>query len=147
MYLLTAALVIAGWVVLLITLRRSLERTRAELRAELQGQIDKLSASISALQQAAKSRSEEAGQEFSAGSAAAPGSGSAHSPVTQTGDEITPETLAMITEKITILLGRKVHVRSVKLLAKFDVGISPWAQHGRAVIQASHNLSSLRREN
>lgn len=147
MYLLTAALVIAGWVVLLITLQRSLKRARLEFRAEFQGQIDALSASISALQQAAKLRSEDAGQESSIGNVAASGSGSAHASVTHTSDEITPETLAMITEKITTLLGRKVHVRSVKLVAKFDIGISPWAQHGRAVVQASHNLPSLRRKN
>lgn len=147
MYLFTAALVIAGWVVLLITLRRMLQRECADLRRDFQRQIDAFSASITALQQAAKSRSENAGRESSTGSAAVPGPGSAHAPVTQTSDEITPETLATITEKITALLGRKVHVRSVKLVAKFDVGVSPWAQHGRAVVQASHNLPSLRREN
>ncbi len=132
MYLLTAALVIAGWVVVFIGLRRTLKRTRAELRHEFQRQIDSLSARLEVLERAADTRTAAAPAVLSPREGQAPG-------------EITPETLATITEAVTALLGRKVRVRSVKILPTPDAIVNPWAQHGRAVVQASHDFSQRSR--
>jgi hypothetical protein len=133
MYLLTAALVIAGWLAVFISLRRTLKRTCADLRLEFQRQIDSLSASVRALEQAADTRGTAVSAVSSPGEAQAP-------------EEITPETLATIAETIAALLGRKVHLRSVKILPTPDAIANPWAQHGRAVVQASHNFSQRKRE-
>jgi hypothetical protein len=132
MYLLTAALVIAGWVVVFIGLRRTLKRTCAELRPEFQRQIDSLSTRIGALERAADTQTAAASAVSSPGEAQAP-------------EEITAETLATIAETITTLLGRKVRIRSVKILPTPDTTVNPWAQHGRAVVQASHDFSQRSR--
>jgi hypothetical protein len=155
MDLLTAALVIAGWVAVLISSRRTLRRTCAELRLEFQRQIDSLSASVRALEQASAARTDiapvsavaESGKMKSpSGNSMSSIAAQAQAPVTQALAEITPETLATITETITALLGRKVHIRSVKTLPTPDAIANPWAQHGRVVVQASHYLDSRRRE-
>jgi hypothetical protein len=52
--------------------------------------------------------------------------------------EVLPETIAIIAAAVTSFLGKKVKIHHARLL---DVGSSPWAQQGRAIIQASHNLS------
>ena len=51
-------------------------------------------------------------------------------------DPITPELLAVITAAVTSFLGVKVKIHSAHLLPP----ASPWAQAGRAIVQASHNL-------
>jgi hypothetical protein len=132
MYLLTAAIVIAGWLAMFISLRGTLKRRCAELRLEFQRQIDSLSASVRALQQATDARTATAPEVLSPREGQAPG-------------EITPETLATITEAVTALLGRKVRVRSVKILPTPDAIVNPWAQHGRAVVQASRDFSQRSR--
>jgi hypothetical protein len=148
MYWIIAALAIAGCVAVFISSRSALQRTCTELRLEFQRQIDLLSAKIGALEQAA---ARTIGPPVSA--VAAPGkmesmAGNAVSPTAaqaQAAEEITPETLARITETVTALLGRKVHVRSVKILAAPDATVNPWAQRGRAIVQASRDFSQRSR--
>ena len=146
MYFLTATLVIARWVVLFIALRRGLARRCEELRVEFQQQIDLLSASVATLERTIAASNAPAKGESTVTSAGAASEAVAQGPLAQASDEITPETLATITKTITALLGRKIHVRSVKLLATPDAASNPWAQNGRAVIQASHNFSQRKRE-
>jgi hypothetical protein len=141
MYLLTAALVIAGWLAVFISSRLMLKRTCAELRLEFQRQIDSLSANVRALEQTAAARTVAV-----APGKMEPSAAQAQVPATQTSDEITPETLATISETVTALLGRKVRIRSVKILETPNAIANPWAQHGRAVVQASRNFASRRRE-
>jgi hypothetical protein len=133
LYILVAALVIAGWVTVSIGSRRLLKRTCAELRIEVWRQIDALSASVTAL-------------ERRVGTLAAGASPALGPEEKQTRDEITPETMATIAETITALLGRKVHIRSVKVLQVPNAIANTWSQQGRAVIQASHNLVRKGRE-
>jgi hypothetical protein len=135
-YMLIAALVIAGWVVVYISSRRALKRTRAELRHEFQQQIDALSANATALPRTAVVKT-----------TAAPASAEPQAAtVTQGAEEITSETLATIAETITALLGRKVRIRSVKVLENPHAVDNPWAQQGRVVVQASHNFTQRGRE-
>jgi hypothetical protein len=140
MYWFLAALIIAGWLVVWISSRRALKRTCAELRVEFERQI--LSAKIDAVERATGGRI--AAPPISAGVE----SGSAASPISPqalSAEEITPETLATIAKTVTALLGRKVLVRSVKMLPAPDATVNPWAEHGRAVVQASHDFSQRSR--
>lgn len=142
MYWLIAALAIAGSIAVFISSRRALERKSAEL----QRQIDSLSARIRTVEQTAEARTLSAVAESVKTEASAGMAAPSVAAQTRAHEEITPETLATITETVTALLGRKVHVRSVKLLPTADAIANPWAQQGRAVIQASHNFSQRRRE-
>ena len=58
-------------------------------------------------------------------------------PVT-TKAEVTPEIVAIIAAAVTSFLGKKVKIRNAR---RIDLGTTPWAQQGRAIIQASHNLA------
>jgi len=142
MYWLIAALV-ATWLALLIGSRRMVKNTVAELRLEFQRQLDSLSEQVKGLEEAAGARTAvvATGKTYSSDAPSAP----AHAAVTPGSDEITPETLARIAETVTALLGRKVRIRSVKILPTSDAVANPWAQQGRAVIQASRNFASRRR--
>jgi len=143
MYWLLAALIIAGWLVVLISARLMLTHACADLRLEFQRQIDALSAKVKALEQTASAQAAA----LTPGKIEAAASGvEAQVPTTQISDEITPETLAKIGETITALLGRKVRIRSVKILHTPDAIANPWALQGRAVIQASRNFASRRRQ-
>jgi len=55
-------------------------------------------------------------------------------------EEITPEMLVVIAAAVTAFLGKKVRIRSAKMLRSTSGVQNPWSQQGRALIQASHNL-------
>lgn len=122
--ILIVALVIAGWVVMYLSSRRELKRACASLRLGLQRQIDSLSQKLSAFERSPSGRVD--GLEAS--------------------EEITADTLAAIAKTITGLLGRKVRIRSVKILQTSNTVASQWAQQGRVVVQASHDLAQRGRE-
>jgi methylmalonyl-CoA carboxyltransferase large subunit len=50
-------------------------------------------------------------------------------------EEVSEEVLLVIGAAVAAFLGKKAHVRQVRLL-----GSHPWAQQGRVTIQASHQL-------
>lgn len=51
-------------------------------------------------------------------------------------EEVSAETLAMIAVAVAAYLGKKVKIRSARLMPT----VNQWTQAGRTVIQASHNL-------
>ncbi len=55
-------------------------------------------------------------------------------------EEISAETLVMIAAAITSFLGKRVRIRSAKVLQSPYEIVNPWAQQGRVIVQASHNL-------
>jgi hypothetical protein len=55
-------------------------------------------------------------------------------------EEVSEETLILLAAAATTFLGKKVRVRSAKMLQTPYEIINPWAQHGRVFIQASHQL-------
>jgi hypothetical protein len=130
MYLLTTAIIIAACLAVFVGLRRTLKRTSAELRVEFQRQVDSLAARVAVLEQEVDAPTAPAGLSSAEAQAA---------------DEITPETLATIAETLAALLGRKVQIRSVKILPAPDAIANPWAQRGRAIVQASHDFSQRSR--
>ncbi len=54
--------------------------------------------------------------------------------------EITPDTLVVLAAAVTAFLGKKVRIRSAKMLESPYEIVNPWAQQGRVIVQASHNL-------
>jgi len=54
-------------------------------------------------------------------------------------EEITPEILVVIAAAVTAFLGKKVRIRSAKLLQTPYEVVNPWSQQGRAIVQASHH--------
>ena len=109
---------------------RTLKRTSAELRLEFQRQVDSIAARVAVLEQEVDTPAAPAATSTAEAQAA---------------DEITPETLATIAETVAALLGRKVQIRSVKILPVPDAIANPWAQRGRAIVQASHDFSQRSR--
>ncbi len=55
-------------------------------------------------------------------------------------EEVTPETLLVIAAAVTAFLGKKVRIRSAKMLYSHE-SFNAWSQQGRAVVQASHNVA------
>jgi methylmalonyl-CoA carboxyltransferase 12S subunit len=55
-------------------------------------------------------------------------------------EEVTPETLVIIAAAVTAYLGKKVRVRSAKLLLPPVLVVNPWVQRGRTLVHSSHNL-------
>jgi methylmalonyl-CoA carboxyltransferase large subunit len=55
-------------------------------------------------------------------------------------EEITPEILVVIAAAVTVFLGKKVRIRSAKMLQSPYEVVNPWAQQGRVFVQVSHNL-------
>ena len=55
-------------------------------------------------------------------------------------EEVSLETIAIIGAAVTAFLGKKVRVRAARRI--FPSGTNSWAQQGRAIVQASHNLFS-----
>jgi hypothetical protein len=51
-------------------------------------------------------------------------------------EPVSAETLAMIAVAVTAYLGKKVKIRSARLIPT----VNQWGQTGRTIVQASHNL-------
>ncbi|CAK0754857.1 conserved hypothetical protein [uncultured Gammaproteobacteria bacterium] len=63
----------------------------------------------------------------------------------QSTEEVSPETLVIMAATITAFLGKKVKIRSARLVQTTYDTANPWAQHGRVFVQAaSHDLRRLR---
>jgi methylmalonyl-CoA carboxyltransferase large subunit len=57
-------------------------------------------------------------------------------------EAVTPEILVVIAAAVTAFLGKKVRIRSAKVLQSPYEIVNPWSQQGRVFVQASHNLRS-----
>ena len=56
--------------------------------------------------------------------------------------EVTSEMLVVIAAAVTAFLGKKVRIRSAKMLQSPYEVVNPWSQQGRVFVQASHLLRS-----
>jgi hypothetical protein len=129
-------IVILGWLAVYLVMRASARRKAEQLRSEFQQQVDSLEAKLETLEQ------KEAAP---AAAAAAPAVAAPPAParpvvVFPKKKSVTPETIAVIAAAVTAALGKKVRIRSARLLQMPDYVLSPWAQQGRVFVQASHNL-------
>jgi methylmalonyl-CoA carboxyltransferase 12S subunit len=55
-------------------------------------------------------------------------------------EEISPEMLVVMAAAVTAFLGKKVRIRSAKMLQPPRESANPWSQQGRMLVHASHNL-------
>ena len=55
-------------------------------------------------------------------------------------EEVTPEMLVVIAAAVTAFLGKKVRIRSAKMLRPAFEGANPWSLQGRVSVHASHQL-------
>ena len=53
--------------------------------------------------------------------------------------EVTPEMLVVIAAAVTAFLGKKVRIRSAKMLQSPYEVVNLWSQQGRALVHASHH--------
>jgi hypothetical protein len=113
-YLMLAALLAAGWTIAFLTTRR-----------RLLGEIEQLRSIIYEHVQKHKDVRSQKPELPKAAAAAAT-------------DEISSETLAIISAAVAAYLGQAVRIRSARRLPPEE--LSSWAQQGRVYIQASHNL-------
>jgi predicted GNAT superfamily acetyltransferase len=125
------------------------QREIAELRLETERQLNALTSALKALEahvaelSAAVARSAVAPVAASAPSAHVSASAPAATPVVSKKDEeIAPEMMLVIAAAVTAYLGKKVRIRSAKMLQSPYEIVNPWSQQGRVFVQASHNLRS-----
>jgi len=55
-------------------------------------------------------------------------------------ETVRPETLVVIAAAVSSFLGRKIRIRSAKMLQSPYEIVNPWSQQGRVSVQASHML-------
>jgi methylmalonyl-CoA carboxyltransferase large subunit len=106
-----------------------LVRDLSERQLATERQLTELAGAVKALQ----ARLNELSQPTAAASAPASGVNAAAK------EEVTPEILVVITAAVTAYLGKKVRIRSAKLLQSPHEVVNPWSQQGRAIVQASHH--------
>ena len=58
--------------------------------------------------------------------------------------QITPKTLSVIAAAVTEFLGKKVRIRSARML-ELPYAVARWARQGRVTVQTSHNITQSRR--
>ena len=145
-YITIAVLAVAGWVSLLIVSRRAIQSECAALGVEFERRISAVSAEVRRSQLRSLQPAADAQTASSSATALAHVTALAAANPLQQAEEITPETVAMITKTITALLGKKIRVLSIKPLKMPNVIPDSWAQQGRVVVQASHNLVQRGRE-
>ena len=54
--------------------------------------------------------------------------------------QVTPKTLSVIAAAVTEFLGKKVRIRSARML-QTPYAVGRWAQQGRVTVQTSHNIT------
>jgi len=131
-WLMAAGLVVAGWILVYVAAQRKLKRAMADLRREMDEQISAAVALARTVQAQAPAAGKSTPSAVLVEAKAGTTSGG--------GGEVTPEVLAVIAAAVTAFLGKKVRIRSAKVLQTPYEIINPWAQQGRVVVQASHNL-------
>jgi len=150
--MIVAVLVALGCVVTYVSMQRKLRRIVVELQQSSRQQLDALAQTLKAVEdRVAELKRPAAAPPVVAPVAvpaakaqtALPTSEKAAAPQKQeTQEEVTPEMLVVIAAAVTAFLGKKVRIRSAKMLQSPYEIVNPWSQQGRVFVQASHNLRS-----
>jgi hypothetical protein len=112
--------------------------------AALQQQIVSLAKSVEMLREQVAEQSKviaALGARLDGGAAAAGQAPVSGSRAQEKEEAVEPEILLVIAAAVTAFLGKKVRIRSAKMLQSPYEIINPWAQQGRVSVQASHRLS------
>ena len=116
----------------------------SERQLEMERQLSELAGAVKALQ----ARVAELSQSSALQPASAPTVGvkaaasAAKDAAHREAVEVTPEMLVVIAAAVTAFLGKKVRIRSAKMLQSPYEVVNPWSQQGRVFVQASHLLRS-----
>jgi len=148
-----ALLVAVGCVLTYVSMQRAFKRLVSELQLETERQFNVLSSALKTLETQVAALSAEPSQAAAttvtaAAIVSAPkatvGATApvAQAPVPTQPEIITPEMLVVMAAAVTAFLGKKVRIRSAKMLQSPYETVNPWSQQGRVFVQASHNLRS-----
>jgi hypothetical protein len=130
------AVVITGYVAVYLLLQRSLNRTVEKLRGEWAEEFRSLMVAVRR-----EERPKGALVAVPVAAASQPfATVPSPTPTAVKREEVTPETLLLIAAAVTAFLGKKVRIRSAKMLYSHE-SFNAWSQQGRAVVQASHNVA------
>ena len=136
-----AALVVLGSLVAYFSLQRALRRIASELRQSTEDRVRILANAVSGLE---KQVAELLAAPHISTARASAMAVLAEEAVSQheKAEAVTPEILVVIAAAVTAFLGKKVRIRSAKVLQSPYEIVNPWSQQGRVFVQASHNLRS-----
>src|SRR5262252_8992095 len=131
-----AALVVAGYFAVYAFTQRATRRMIAELRAEFEQRANAILAAV---------KQQSAPVEKTAPVAAVVAPAAPPPVVTKPvpppkKEEVSPEMLLVIAAAVTAYMGKKVRIRSAKIVYSQE-SFNPWSQQGRVFVQASHNLT------
>ena len=156
-----AIALVVSWIVFYLLMRVRVDRTSRNLRQEFEERLNRAMISARVSQtgvSAAKSGVSEiqppappvpaqpqipaakTPQPSEVASAPEHGPASTTSPPVAAREEVSPETLLVIAAAVTAYLGKKVRIRSAKVVYSPDA-FNAWSQQGRVFVQASHNLT------
>ncbi len=149
--MIAAVLVGFGCAVTYVILQRTLRRTMSDLQLTMQQQLNVLTGTLKVLE----ARVAELSSSPAVRAAVVPAAKTEVVPPVareavrpkielekQQQEEVTPEMLVVIAAAVTAFLGKKVRIRSAKMLQSPYEIVNPWSQQGRVFVQASHNLRS-----
>jgi methylmalonyl-CoA carboxyltransferase large subunit len=145
--------VAAGCALTYVSLQRAFSRTVSELRSDTERKLDALTGALNALQTQAARLSQSPAVAIKPVAAPVPAPAAKADAVLAApalksatpqaaAEEITPELLVVMAAAVTAFLGKKVRIRSAKMLQSPYEIVNPWSQQGRVFVQASHNLRS-----
>jgi methylmalonyl-CoA carboxyltransferase large subunit len=147
-----AVLVALGCVVTYVSMQRRLRRIVVELQQSSRQQLDALTQTLKAGEERVAELKRPAATPPVVAPVAVPAAKAQAAPPTsekaaappkqETQEEVTPEMLVVIAAAVTAFLGKKVRIRSAKMLQSPYEIVNPWSQQGRVFVQASHNLRS-----
>ena len=151
--LIAAVLVGVACVVTYITLQSAFRHAISDLRLSTDRQLNDLAGAIQELEtRVAKLSSEISGSRTMTAASAQLSAPVMKSPTSNVAaktvaprkqkEEVTPEMLVVMAAAVTAFLGKKVRIRSAKMLQSPYEIVNPWSQQGRVFVQASHNLRS-----
>lgn len=140
------AAIVASWVVMYAVMRQHMEQTSTQLKREFEQKLNALTASAKATQpqpQAAPAQKAAPAPAPVVAAQASPAAKPAPQPapvVAGVQEDIAPETLLVIAAAVTAYLGKKVKIRSARMIYSHE-NYNSWSQQGRVFVQASHNLA------
>ena len=129
--MLTALIVIAGWIATYFVLRWMLQRSISKVRAEFEKEIETF-----------YHTPEQPEAWGHAGLSASHGLTDMNP--AQQFDDLTPETVSALGQSLSAVVGREVRISSVRKLPVSYAMSNPWAREGRVLVQNSHQLEPSR---
>jgi hypothetical protein len=152
-----AALIVVSCLITYLSSQRTLKQASADARQQLELRLEGFTGTIAALEGRVAELTRTTAALFATAarssmpaatlaSDAARTNGAVSQPLAKPGGEIPTEILIVIGAAVTSFLGKKVRLRSAKMLQSPYEIVNPWSQQGRVIVQASHSLRSWSRQ-